>query len=228
MLTQEPRERPERGSSMKASSQESTKGGRRRPTVWLAAALGAAALLGACGSSSTTTGSQTTGSVPGSAAPSTLGSTPLNPLGDAVEIKVIQTPYGAALGRGNGHVLYAWDKETDGSTICADAECVKKWPPVTAAAMSFGAGVGKEKFSLVDRPDGSKQVAFDGRRLYTMAIDDPGEANCQGTEGWWILNPDGSKNENTTPIRGTTAPTGPTTTVFTTTSKPKVTTASGY
>ena len=189
----------------------------RRVASLFAVMLGAAAVLGACGSTATTTTSPSVpGTPPGTNAQVTLGSTPDQPLGDAVEIKIVQTPYGAALGRGNGKVVYAWDKETDGSTICSEAACIEKWPPVTAAAMSCDTGVDKTKFTLVARPDGSQQVAFDGRRLYTMAIDSPGEANCQGTEGWWILNPDGTKNTNTTPIAtpGTLVPGGPTTTAF--------------
>ena len=50
--------------------------------------------------------------------------------------------------------------------------------------------------TLLDRPDGTSQVALDGRPLYHMAVDEPGEATCQGVEGWWILNPDGTKNAN--------------------------------
>ena len=53
--------------------------------------------------------------------------------------------------------------------------------------------------TLVERPDGSDQIAIDGRPLYHMAVDEPGEATCQGAEGWWILNPDGTTNTNETP-----------------------------
>jgi len=193
----------------------------RRAASVVALALSAAVVLGACGSTATTTGSAGTvaPAPPGTNGLGALGSTPQQPMGDAVEIKIVMSPYGPALGRGNGKVLYAWDKETDGSTICQAAACVEKWPPLTASVLTFGDGVDKAQFSLVDRPDGSKQVAIDGRRLYTMAIDNPGEANCQGSEGWWILHADGTKNDSTTPSRiGTTVPTAPTTTAFVVTS----------
>ena len=55
-------------------------------------------------------------------------------------------------------------------------------------------------WQIVTRPDGSVQAAYKGKPLYAMAIDRPGEANCQGAEGWWILNPDGTKNTKTEPI----------------------------
>ncbi len=206
----------------------------RRSTTALAVVMSAAAVLAACGSTATTT-SATTGSGPVTTAAAGAGGG--LPVGGAVEIKIVSSPYGPALGRGNGKVLYAWDKETDGKTICSDAACVEKWPPLTATAMSFGSGVDRAKFALVDRPDGTKQVAFDGRRLYTMAIDTPGEANCQGSEGWWILNPDGTKNTTIVPVNPTKAPpstdstgtTGPTTTAFavTTTTTPPTTAGPG-
>jgi predicted lipoprotein with Yx(FWY)xxD motif len=194
---------------------------RRRSSTALALALSAAFVLGACGSTATTTSGTDGTSGTGPSAAGVPGAGGGLPVGGAVEIKIVNSPYGPALGRGNGKVLYAWDKETDGTTICSDAACVEKWPPLTATAMSFGAGVDRAKFALVDRPDGTKQVAIGGRRLYTMAIDTPGEANCQGSEGWWILNPDGSKNTSTEPITKNTTPstdasgtTGPTTTAF--------------
>jgi predicted lipoprotein with Yx(FWY)xxD motif len=114
---------------------------------------------------------------------------------------VVSTPYGPALGSRDGRVLYAWDKEASGAAVCVEAACVEKWPPLLASKVTVAAGVGADgaSFALVDRPDGTKQVALNGKRLYNMMVDAPGEANCQGAEGWWILKPDGSKNTSQTP-----------------------------
>jgi predicted lipoprotein with Yx(FWY)xxD motif len=157
----------------------------------------------ACGSSTTDAGSGgSTGSSPTtstSASGSTgtsepTGTTPVGP----VDIVVISTPYGDALGTDDGLVLYAWDTEADGTVACVDAECVETWPPVLADEVGDVGDLDPARFTVVQRPDGTTQLALDARPLYHMAADEPGEANCQGTDGWWILNPDGTKNTNET------------------------------
>lgn len=176
------------------------------------------ALLGACSSTTPTT---TTGAPGGSttAAPLTSGTTAMTypgttpmtypgttpgtsktdgtMVGGAVEIKIISTPFGPALGNGDGLVLYAWDQETGSDAKCVAAACVQKWPPFVATSFTVGTGVDKSLFGLVDRPDGTKQVTVGGKRLYRMSADTPGDANCQGLEGWYIRNADGSSLKNT-------------------------------
>ena len=170
-----------------------------------AAALAAAAVvaLSACGSSTTDSGSGGAGSSsttataassgsPGTSAP--MGTVPTGP----VDVVVVSTPYGDALGTDDGLVLYAWDTEADGTIACVDAECLETWPPVLAAEVGDVGDLDPARFTVVERPDGSTQLALDARPLYHMAADEPGEANCQGTDGWWILGPDGAKNTNET------------------------------
>jgi predicted lipoprotein with Yx(FWY)xxD motif len=165
---------------------------------------------GACGSTTTTAGAgSTTTAAPSDANPSgTAAPTTSTPSGYSsgggttvaapgpVEIVRISTPYGDALGTEDGLVLYAWDEEADGTIACLDAECLEKWPPLLGTEAATSSGIDAARLTLVARPDGTQQVALDGKPLYHMAVDEPGEATCQGVEGWWILNPDGSKNAN--------------------------------
>lgn len=171
--------------------------------VSVVAAVGLAA--GGCGSSSTDTGTSTGGSstttttvdpTSGSGTTGTVAS------GGTVDLIVVSTPYGDAIGTDDGLVLYTWEEEADGTIACIDAECVEKWPPLLADAIGDVGDLDPMSVTLVERPDGSAQIAIDGRPLYHMAVDEPGEATCQGAEGWWILNPDGTTNTNETP-RGT-------------------------
>lgn len=168
-------------------------------------AISVIAVVGGCGSSTTTQSSGTT------AASATAGSgTTAKPSGSsttsgtkptatgAIVIKVVQTPYGPALGSADGRVLYAWDKEASGTIQCSATACTDKWPPLVGASVT-GDGIQTTGLTLVTRPDGTQQAALDGKPLYNMAIDAPGEANCQGAEGWWIYKPDGTKNTSTTP-----------------------------
>jgi len=182
-------------------------GGRgRRALAALAVASVASLALGACGSTSTTTSPSTTTAASGTSGPAgttattaTTGTTGTAPTGP-VTVQVVKTPYGEAIGRGDGKALYTWDKEiTAGNAAqCVQAACVDKWPPLVGTSVNATGGLDASRFTLVDRPDGTKQVAIDGRRLYAMSADEPGDANCQGVEGWWILKPDGTKNESRT------------------------------
>jgi predicted lipoprotein with Yx(FWY)xxD motif len=110
------------------------------------------------------------------------------------DLKVVTTPFGKAIGQGEGKVVYAWDKEADGKVACVDEACLMKWPPLLATEVKVSGDLDAKMFSIIARPDGTKQVALKGKPLYMMAIDEPGEANCQSVEGWWIQNPDGTKN----------------------------------
>ena len=179
-----------------------TRSGPARRGVALAF-IGALA-LGACGSSTTATTATiappTTKAAPATTTGTVAPSSTAKPADGKVQLKIVTTPYGKAIGRGDGKVLYAWDKEADAgnTTVCLDAACLDKWPPLTATDFAVGDGLDAKAFTIVDRPDGTKQVALNGKRLYAMKVDEPGDANCQGAEGWWILNPDGTKNTNKT------------------------------
>jgi predicted lipoprotein with Yx(FWY)xxD motif len=170
----------------------------------------------ACGSSTTDTGSgdgTSTTATPaagsgggGGGSGSTIapgeGSTPETT--GSVDLVVVSTPYGDALGTDDGLVVYTWDEEADGTVRCVDAGCLETWPPLLAAEIGQVADLDPSRATLVERPDGGTQVAIDGKPLYHMAADGPGEANCQGASGWWILNPDGTKNTNETARTTTT------------------------
>jgi len=162
--------------------------------------------LGACTGTATTTnagggGTATSSTAVPTSTTSTTSTTTVpkgptttaDPTGKA-ELKVVTTPFGKAIGRGDGKVLYAWDNEADGTVKCVDATCIEKWPPLLAGSFAVADGLDANLFSLITRPDGSTQVALAGKPLYSMSIDEPGEANCQGADGWWINKPDGTKN----------------------------------
>jgi predicted lipoprotein with Yx(FWY)xxD motif len=89
-----------------------------------------------------------------------------------------------------GFALYRWTKEKPGQIKCTGA-CAKVWPPLLLRA---GDSVPKRvsgvpgKFGLIVRPDKTRQLTYDGHALYTFSSDTkPGEALCQGVEGWYVL-----------------------------------------
>jgi predicted lipoprotein with Yx(FWY)xxD motif len=79
-----------------------------------------------------------------------------------------------------GMTLYSPEQEADGHILCT-AACTRFWQPLSlskgAKAPTKGPGV-PGKLSVVDRPDGTKQVAFDGKPLYQFVEDgNPGDTN---------------------------------------------------
>jgi predicted lipoprotein with Yx(FWY)xxD motif len=64
-----------------------------------------------------------------------------------------------------GMTVYTFDKDSDGKSACT-GRCAENWPPVTP-----GAATPSEPFSVITREDGSKQLAYHGKPLYTFVKD---------------------------------------------------------
>jgi predicted lipoprotein with Yx(FWY)xxD motif len=78
-----------------------------------------------------------------------------------------------------GKALYAADEEADSSVVCT-GDCTSFWIPAT---IDGGAPSGNSlpgELGVVERGDGTRQVTFDGERLYTFVEDEPGEVSGDG------------------------------------------------
>ena len=147
------------------------------PTLFLSV------LLAACGSSSYG-GKQTSSTTASQPATSTSnGNTSA-----AVKVKTTQDP---ALGAtilvdSNGMALYHLSAEQNGKFICTSSACLGIWHPLRTSSGSKPSGA--ESLGTVKRPDGTEQVTYKGRPLYTFAQDTTeGEAKGQGIKdvGTW-------------------------------------------
>jgi predicted lipoprotein with Yx(FWY)xxD motif len=86
---------------------------------------------------------------------------------------------GAVLVDSAGKALYAADEEAATGVICT-ATCTSFWTPLTIDA---GAPTGNSvpgELGVVERPDGTRQVTFNGERLYTFTEDEPGQVTGDG------------------------------------------------
>jgi predicted lipoprotein with Yx(FWY)xxD motif len=111
---------------------------------------------------------------------------------------------GAVLVDSAGKALYESDEEAaDPSVVCKDA-CEGFWEPLTIdSGMPTGNDVPGE-LGVAERPDGTRQVTLDGRRLYSFGQDDPGEVTGDGfsdafggqTFTWHVVNADGSTSSH--------------------------------
>jgi predicted lipoprotein with Yx(FWY)xxD motif len=90
-------------------------------------------------------------------------------LGDAGRVLVDST----------GKALYAADKEADSSVVCTD-DCTSFWIPLTIDGGAPSADSLPSELGVVERADGTRQVTFDGKRLYTFVEDEPGEVTGDG------------------------------------------------
>jgi len=84
-----------------------------------------------------------------------------------------------------GMTVYTFDPDTAGHSNCT-GPCAAAWPPVKAPASALQAPL-----SAIDRPDGTRQIAYMGRPLYTFSNDSrPGDILGDGLHGrWHIVKP---------------------------------------
>lgn len=88
-----------------------------------------------------------------------------------------------ALTDANGMTLYTFDADTGGTPTCYD-DCAAKWPPY----LGKEGDAMKEGWTLVDRTDGSRQWAYDGKPLYLYAGDKAkGDMTGDGMGGKWHI-----------------------------------------
>ena len=135
-----------------------------------------------------------------------MGATNAPPAG-ATLMLVSQGPHAPYLSNAAGNALYYVESDTDGSK-CTDA-CMQSWPPVTIEAQqpSGAPGLQGAMIATVTRPDGSRQVTFDGHPLYRYAADDgAGSANGDGVKdkfGTWHLATPAAAGSETAPAPNT-------------------------
>jgi predicted lipoprotein with Yx(FWY)xxD motif len=119
---------------------------------------------------------------------------------------------GAASGGGNNTssnaasattpTLYTFARDTPGKSNCSGA-CAQNWPP--ASAIMKPTGLAKAKLSTIKRADGTKQLAYGDKPLYTYVGDtQPGDAKGNGLNvygGIWTAATPGAAKPASTPTR---------------------------
>ena len=152
----------------------------------LAVAVVTAAVLAGCGggssSSSSTTAKTTTTSklpAPPKPPPNAEEGTVFVSLGSAAGL-------GLVLADSEGHVLYAFSKDTPEASGCEGA-CAKAWPPllVEEGEPEPSNGASAARLGTITRADGTRQVTYAGHPLYTYSGDDePGQAKGNGVSAF--------------------------------------------
>ena len=165
---------------------------RARLAAGAGSAFGVALLVAACSTGSSGTAaagsSSPAGASSSSAAAGGSGST---------VITTVSSSAGTFLATSSGHAVYLWSKDGNGMSACTGA-CAGAWPPVTTTGQVTASGGAKSSdLGTITRPDGTKQVTYEGHPLYFFSGDSgPGMASGQGNDGfgakWWLVSPSGS------------------------------------
>ena len=95
--------------------------------------------------------------------------------------KMMETSAGKVMADQKGMTLYTFDKDEAGKSNCYD-QCAVNWPPF----MAEGGAMAMGDWTVVERTDGSKMWAYDGKPLYTFIGDKAaGDVAGDGKGGVW-------------------------------------------
>jgi predicted lipoprotein with Yx(FWY)xxD motif len=156
----------------------------------VAALVGVALFVAACGSSSSSSSS----SAPKASAPTSSSASSAPAAG--VAVSTAKGSLGTYLTGPSGRALYIWLADSNGKSSCSGA-CASAWPPLTTTATpTASGGVSAAHLGTITRSDGAKQVTYMGHPLYYYVGDPgPGTTNGQGSDQfgahWWLIAPSG-------------------------------------
>jgi predicted lipoprotein with Yx(FWY)xxD motif len=123
-------------------------------------------------------------------------------------------PAGTYLTDGAGKSLYLFAADTGPTSTCVGS-CATYWPPMTTTGTpTAGPGVTASMLSTSPRPDGTKQVDYNGHPLYyyigdQAAGDTAGQGKNLSGGLWWLVAPTGKaimSGSSSTPAAPAPAP----------------------
>jgi predicted lipoprotein with Yx(FWY)xxD motif len=98
--------------------------------------------------------------------------------------KTMDTSAGKVYTDDKGMTLYIFDKDEANKSNCY-GECAAAWPPLMAAADAQPEG----EWTIVERTDGTRMWAYEGKPVYTYAKDTkPGDVTGDGVGGVWHVS----------------------------------------
>jgi predicted lipoprotein with Yx(FWY)xxD motif len=79
----------------------------------------------------------------------------------------------------DGRALYFADQEASGKVLCT-ASCTEIWDPALLSELGADPESLGSEFGEVKRPDGGRQLTFEGAPLYSFTEEGPGELTGDG------------------------------------------------
>jgi predicted lipoprotein with Yx(FWY)xxD motif len=107
----------------------------------------------------------------------------------APAIKYRDDRFGPILATPKKQALYYWNVEKRaGGRIRCTGGCAKAWPPLYAKGSVPRKIRGiSGTFGTVRRPDGRRQVTYNGLAVYTYAHEGPTQVLCNNVDGWFVV-----------------------------------------
>ncbi len=105
------------------------------------------------------------------------------------------TKLGPVLANSKGRTLYiSVNDKTRGKSSCT-GECAVIWPPLHITTKpTYGAGLKASLFTVITRSDHTKQLAVNGKPLYTFMSDTKAKQTTgEGVAGFFAVRPNGTK-----------------------------------
>lgn len=110
---------------------------------------------------------------------------PVEPEAAGETLMTQDSELGTVLADPTGLTLYTFDNDTPGMSACVD-ECEINWPPVPGEVTAPEGASLPAELTTITRPDGSSQIALDGKPLYTFVKDtEPGQTTGEGLMEVW-------------------------------------------
>jgi len=111
---------------------------------------------------------------------------------------------GSVLVDAKGQALYRSDQERNGMVLCKGG-CLSFWQPLTVSGTPKGKSL-PGKLGVVKRPDGGRQVTYNGRLLYAFKLDKSGKVTGDGFKDafggqkftWHVAHPTATASSPTT------------------------------
>ena len=137
----------------------------------------------------------------GSSGGSTAGGSsalPTTANGQSATVGVANETLGKILVDTQGRTLYLFQRDSGTKSICTGA-CATFWPPLPATDKpAVGSGASGSLLATTNRPDGTKQVTYNGHPLYLYSGDQrPGDTKGEGLTafggGWFAVTPAGTQ-----------------------------------
>jgi predicted lipoprotein with Yx(FWY)xxD motif len=104
-------------------------------------------------------------------------------------IKAHDARFGSILTTPKQQALYYWtvEKRAGGKVRCTGS-CARLWPPLYAKGTvpRHVAGI-KGAFGAIRRPDGRRQVTYNGLPIYTYVHEGPKQVLCNNVNGWFVV-----------------------------------------
>ncbi|MFH8473786.1 hypothetical protein [Streptomyces sp. NPDC018000] len=120
------------------------------------------------------------------------------------ELKLIDTQYGKVLADSDGNALYVWEKDSAGTSACADDKCVAAWPAALADDKQEADSAVTGKLGHIDSAQaptkGKQQLTINDQPLYYFSKDDAagdvkghGLAPAGAGTTWYLVGADGER-----------------------------------